>query len=175
MKRINYRTFVWFVFLLPFAVVLPLAVIDFYAALFLPSPDFKVSVGLLEGEEAVREFAPESSVSIMLSGEPLGSIVPRGTIRTAVSVDNVRVATHRWPFLNWNNREYGPLIAEFHYVCLLDRFLVDGEHTLTVRSYQRRGMFLFIFGTVREKTAEYKMIVSDNVITSLDRLDPLED
>ena len=148
---------------------------EFWFVLCLPKPDFKVTVGLLDGvndADVVAEGTQvASTISLALTCETSKSFLPRSSIKIAVFVDGVQVeaiqycpSSNIYPIKEGNR---GVPVRETQFFLLPKRFLVNGEHVMVIKSYQRRGRFFFISGTVREKNDEYKMIVSDGAIMSL--------
>ena len=150
--------------------------------LFLPKPDFKVTVRPLE-ESLFKEYAwmakkypHESTIELRVTCETPQSYIPMRTLQTTVFVDDAKVGTIQWwpsgPFTiqhrdNKRRIDGGLCVGDYKYINISKQFLINGNHTLIVKSYQRRGLYWFIFGTVREKTDEYIMVVSDNSITTI--------
>jgi len=182
MKLLNNRTLFTCVLGLLFVGLFAVIVCEAFYALFNPNPDFNVSVSAMgETYPLPQHYPRKSTIRVSLTCETPKSFIPRLSIRTAIFVNDTKVETLRWPAgtIYHRSEELGErnyvTIGTIRFMRIPKNLLLDGEHKMVVKSYQRRGGFLFIFGTVKEKTAEYKMIVSDNAITSLDRLDPLED
>ena len=175
MRYIGFRGFFGFMVVVGLLILVPVCY-ELWHVLYSPKPDFKVTVGLVDDADAVECGIPlGSAILLTLTCETPKSFLPGYSIHTTVFFDGTEVEVI--PYMTSGNiypkKEglgRGPVGTGIS-IPLPEHFLVDGEHTLTVKSFQRRGKFLFIFGTFREKTDEYKMVVFEGAIVTLESVD----